>query len=93
MAGAFGGLLATVLARIPAWGVSSMRIHTWRNIFFFEGLLTVLVALAAPLFMATTPGDTRWLNERERYIAAERLLRAYKSVGIPILSACGLHRY
>lgn len=35
LAGAFGGLLATGLSRIPEWGVGSMRIHTWRNTFFF----------------------------------------------------------
>lgn len=33
MAGAFGGLLATGLSRIPEWGASSTPIHTWRNIF------------------------------------------------------------
>lgn len=32
MAGAFGGLLATGLSRIPVWGTSSTPIHTWRNI-------------------------------------------------------------
>jgi MFS family permease len=30
--GAFGGLLAIGLSKIPRWGL----IHTWRNIFFFE---------------------------------------------------------
>ena len=74
MAGAFGGLLATVLARIPAWGVSTMVIHRWRNIFFFEGLVTVLAGLGAPFLMPTTPGECWFLNERERRIAAERLV-------------------
>ncbi|KAF2011632.1 MFS general substrate transporter [Aaosphaeria arxii CBS 175.79] len=74
LAGAFGGLLATGLARIPEWGVASMRIHTWRNIFFFEGLFTVLVGLGAPFLMPTHPADTWFLNERERRIAAERLI-------------------
>lgn len=35
LGGAFGGLLAAGLSQIPAWGVASVRIHTWRNIFFF----------------------------------------------------------
>lgn len=30
--GAFGGLLAIGLSKIPQWGM----IHTWRNIYFFE---------------------------------------------------------
>lgn len=32
MAGAFGGLLAAGLSRIPEWGTSSTPIYTWRNI-------------------------------------------------------------
>ncbi|KAJ4339874.1 hypothetical protein N0V95_007653 [Ascochyta clinopodiicola] len=74
MAGAFGGLLATGLARIPPWGASSMIIHTWRNIFFFEGLFTLLVGLGAPFLMPTNPKECWFLNPRERRIAHERLI-------------------
>ncbi|CAN9311817.1 unnamed protein product [Alternaria alternata] len=74
MAGAFGGLLATVLARIPPWGASGMIIHTWRNIFFFEGLFTVLVGLGAPFLMPRSPQECWFLNERERMIATQRLV-------------------
>lgn len=35
MGGAFGGLLAAGLSKIPTWGTEAMPIHTWRNIFFF----------------------------------------------------------
>jgi len=73
LAGAFGGLLATGLARIPEWGIASRRIYTWRNIFFFEGLFTVIVGLAAPFLMPTKPSETWFLNERQRRIAMERL--------------------
>jgi hypothetical protein len=62
------------LTRIPEWGVESMRIHTWRNIFFFEGILTMIAGLLAPIIMPTTPGETWFLNERERRIAVERLI-------------------
>lgn len=51
-----------------------MQIDTWRNIFFFEGLFTVLVGLAAPFVMPTSPGECWFLNERERRIAYERLI-------------------
>ncbi|KAF1843819.1 uncharacterized protein K460DRAFT_378875 [Cucurbitaria berberidis CBS 394.84] len=74
MAGAFGGLLATILARIPPWGISSMVIHTWRNIFFFEGLFTMLVGLGAPFLMPRSPQECWFLNERERMIAMQRLV-------------------
>jgi len=62
------------LARIPEWGINSMRIHTWRNIFFFEGLLTVIVGVAAPFLMPPSPRDCWFLTERERIIATRRLL-------------------
>jgi hypothetical protein len=50
-----------------------MIIDTWRNIFFFEGLITILAGLGAPFLMPTTPGECWFLNERERKIAYERL--------------------
>lgn len=79
IAGAFGGLLATALSRIPEWGAPAARLHTWRNIFFFEGLVTVLVGLAAPIWMPMTPSDAYFLTPRERRIAAERLVREHKA--------------
>lgn len=51
-----------------------MVIHTWRNIFFFEGLITIFAGLGAPFLMPTTPAECWFLNERERRIAAERLM-------------------
>lgn len=51
-----------------------MIIHEWRNIFFFEGLFTVLIGLGAPFLMPTSPGECWFLNERERRIAHERLI-------------------
>jgi adenylosuccinate synthase len=50
-----------------------MVIHTWRNIFFFEGLFTMIVGLGAPFLMPTTPDNCWFLNERERMIASHRL--------------------
>ncbi|KIX08038.1 uncharacterized protein Z518_02693 [Rhinocladiella mackenziei CBS 650.93] len=79
IAGAFGGLFATALARIPRWGTDSTPIHTWRNIFFFEGLLTTLVAAAAPIFMPSNPQTCTFLSERERHIAHERLVREHRA--------------
>jgi MFS family permease len=51
-----------------------MRIHHWRNIFFFEGLITVIVGLLAPILMPTVPSETWFLNARERRIAHDRLI-------------------
>jgi len=73
MAGAFGGLLAAGLTRIPPWGAPGAELHTWRNIFFFEGLVTVLIALSAPFLLPQSPSTCKGLNERQKFIAAERL--------------------
>jgi hypothetical protein len=51
-----------------------MRIHAWRNIFFFEGFFTVLVGLGAPFLMPRSPKECWFLNERERMIATQRLV-------------------
>jgi len=51
-----------------------MIIHTWRNIFFFEGLLTVLIGLGSPFLLPTCPKDCWFLTERERMIATQRLI-------------------
>ncbi|KAJ9150928.1 MFS general substrate transporter [Pleurostoma richardsiae] len=79
LAGAFGGLLATALSRIPQWGTGAAPIHTWRNIFFFEGLVTIIVGLLAPIWMPSGPATAYFLDERERYIAAERLVREHRA--------------
>lgn len=77
LANSFGGLLATALSRIPAWGTSASIIVSWRNIFFFEGLATVFIAIAATWFMPQGPGDWKYLTPRQRYIAAERIRREH----------------
>ncbi|KZL73165.1 major facilitator superfamily protein [Colletotrichum tofieldiae] len=79
LAGAFGGLLAAGLSRIPPWGLDSMPIHTWRNIFFFEGFVTVLVGGLAPLWMPTDPATAYFLDDRQRAIAVERLQSRQKA--------------
>jgi len=76
-AGAFGGFLATGLSRIPEWGVSSMRINTWRNIFFFEGIFTMILGFLAPIWMPHSPATAKFLTPRERKIAAIRLAREH----------------
>jgi MFS family permease len=67
LAGAFGGLLAAGLVRIPEFGVAAMRLHTWRHIFFFEGLFTCIVALIAPFFMQTHPDKCKFFTPRGKF--------------------------
>jgi sugar phosphate permease len=79
LAGAFGGLLAAGLVRIPEFGTAALKLHTWRHIFFFEGLFTVIVALIAPFFMQTHPDKCKFFTPREQQIAAERLFREHRA--------------
>ncbi|KAI5785781.1 major facilitator superfamily domain-containing protein [Geopyxis carbonaria] len=78
MAGAFGGLFATALARIPHWGVAGMQMHTWRNIFFFEGIMTMVIAIGGYFLMPSAPTSCTFLTPRQQYIATERILREHK---------------
>ncbi|KAL4936769.1 hypothetical protein BDV06DRAFT_216414 [Aspergillus oleicola] len=67
--GAFGGLLAIGLAKIPSWGL----IHTWKNIFFFEGLVSIILAIIAFFVIPSGPGTARFLTPEQRKVAAERI--------------------
>lgn len=73
LAGAFGGLFAAGLSQIPRWGVENVPIHTWRNIFFFEGILTVVIGLVVMYFLPSSPMDCTFLSDHHRFIAAERI--------------------
>jgi len=70
LSGAFGGLLATGLARIHFHGYDG-----WPWIFFVEGAVTIVVATVAFFFLPNTPGAAGFLSEEEQRIAASRLHR------------------
>ncbi|RPB14106.1 MFS general substrate transporter [Morchella conica CCBAS932] len=78
LAGAFGGLLATGLSKIPTWGVNSDPIHSWRNIFFFEGLITVCVAIMGYFLMPSSPAACKFLTPRQTHIATLRIAHDHK---------------
>lgn len=82
LANSFGGLLAAGLSAIPQWGASAAPIHTWRNIFFFEGLLTMMIAASTPWFLPQSPETAGFLTPRQRYIAAERMYREVAAVSL-----------
>ncbi|KAI1932588.1 hypothetical protein LOZ58_003758 [Ophidiomyces ophidiicola] len=75
LSGAFGGLLATGLSKIPKWGM----IHTWRNIFFFEGLLSIFLAVASYILLPNSPATASTLTKEERIYAAWRIADESKS--------------
>ncbi|KAL9093512.1 MAG: hypothetical protein Q9165_003907 [Trypethelium subeluteriae] len=69
LAGAFGGILA--------YGIGFMKgvggYNGWRWIFIIEGLVTVVVSLAAYYFIANYPDNANFLREDERAFIHERL--------------------
>ncbi|KAI8952472.1 major facilitator superfamily domain-containing protein [Xylaria longipes] len=79
IAGAFGGLLAAGFSQIPEWGVAGSKLHTWRNIFFFEGILTIIAASIAPFILPQSPDTSKYLTTREKWIAAERIRIEHKA--------------
>ncbi|KAI1324291.1 MFS transporter-like protein [Xylariaceae sp. FL0255] len=68
LSGAFGGLLATGLAKIRHGGY-----NRWPWIFFIEGIITTLFGVACFFFMPHTPADSKFLNEEERALALARM--------------------
>ncbi|KDE06483.1 hypothetical protein MVLG_03137 [Microbotryum lychnidis-dioicae p1A1 Lamole] len=68
LAGAFGGLLASGLLKAPSFGM----IHTWRMIFFAEGIVTMgIAALSYPL-LTDRPETAKWLSAEEKALCAAR---------------------
>ena len=68
LSGAFGGLLATGLAKIKYGGYDK-----WPWIFFIEGIVTVLFGITAFFFMPHTPAEAKFLTNEERAVALHRM--------------------
>ncbi|KAI4720709.1 MFS general substrate transporter [Aureobasidium sp. EXF-10727] len=68
LSGAFGGLLATGLAKIHTGGYKG-----WPFIFFVEGAITVLFGILTIFFLPHTPAESKFLTEEEKEGAALRM--------------------
>ncbi|ODV91547.1 hypothetical protein CANCADRAFT_72590 [Tortispora caseinolytica NRRL Y-17796] len=77
IAGAFGGLLA--FAFMQMHGIRG--IEGWRWIFIMEGILSVLVAVLAYIFVPNMPEKARFLNAEERVYIYERQVRSTEHIG------------
>lgn len=69
LAGAFGGILAFGIAKMDGVG----NYAGWRWIFILEGLLTIVIALAAYFFVTNYPATAKFLTEKERVFIQRRL--------------------
>lgn len=68
LSGAFGGLLATGLARIHTTHYSG-----WPYIFIIEGAITVAIGVLTTFFLPHTPAESKFLTEEEKAGAAARM--------------------
>jgi len=69
LAGAFGGLLARAISNLSGVGGRP----GWAWIFLIEGLVTIVVALFAKLFVNDSPETAKFLTEEERTEVRARL--------------------
>ncbi|SNX85960.1 related to TNA1 - high affinity nicotinic acid plasma membrane permease [Melanopsichium pennsylvanicum] len=68
-AGAFGGLLASAILKIPQMG----SVKGWEQIFLIEGLVTMIVAIIAYFTLTDSIHTARWLTEEEKTFLQARL--------------------
>lgn len=69
LAGAFGGLLASAILKLPHFG----GLKTWRMIFAIEGIITVGISLIAFFTLTDRPATAKWLTPEERDLAISRV--------------------
>lgn len=55
-------------------------LQTWRWIFLLLGVITIVVGVCCFFFLPDTPTDVKWLNDREKAIAIERVARSQTGV-------------
>ncbi|KAI1079867.1 MFS general substrate transporter [Whalleya microplaca] len=70
--------LATTFAGALAYGITSghpAHIANWRLLFIVEGVPSVLLAIAAYVFMPDSPDTARFLNEEEKQVAKARAIQ------------------
>ncbi|KAL4791067.1 major facilitator superfamily domain-containing protein [Aspergillus venezuelensis] len=69
LSGAISGLLAYLINLMD--GVAGLS--GWRWLFILEGILTVILGVAAPFLLPDSPESARFLNEDEKAILVHRL--------------------
>ncbi|KAK7030402.1 hypothetical protein VNI00_014146 [Paramarasmius palmivorus] len=69
LAGAFGGLLASGILRLPSFG----DLHEWRMIFAVEGIITCGLSVLGFFVLTDRPETAIWLTEEEKALAISRV--------------------
>ncbi|KAE8150657.1 major facilitator superfamily domain-containing protein [Aspergillus avenaceus] len=81
LAGAFGGLLASAILKLPSFG----NLETWRMIFAIEGIITIGIAIIAFLTLTDRPDTARWLTQAEKELATTRIRSESAHVGVAVV--------
>ncbi|KAI9640997.1 hypothetical protein NHQ30_010424 [Ciborinia camelliae] len=69
LAGAFGGLLASEILKLPNFGT----LHSWRMIFAIEGIITCCLSIIAFFTLTDQPATAKWLTQEEKDLAIARV--------------------
>lgn len=48
-------------------------VHSWRNIFFFEGVMTIGAAIVCYCALPNSPGEARFLNKEQQVLGVRRI--------------------
>ncbi len=75
---AFG---ASISGLILQWGDGFLGLSGWRWLFLVEGLPSVLLGVAAALFLTSRPADAKWLTEPEKAVLQASLAGPERSAG------------
>ncbi|CAG8660469.1 2864_t:CDS:10 [Funneliformis caledonium] len=70
-AGSFSGLLAYGIVRLDG----KLNLKGWQWLFLIEVRITVLVAFFAYFYISDYPESAKWLDEKERRFATQRLIQ------------------
>lgn len=77
LASFFGGFLAAGLVQVPKFG----KVQTWRNLYFFEGLVPMFLAGYLYYVLPDSPAKARFLDPEDKIIATQRVEREKISGG------------
>ncbi|OJD16327.1 hypothetical protein AJ78_03496 [Emergomyces pasteurianus Ep9510] len=69
LAGAFGGLLASAILKLPNFG----NLHEWRMIFAIEGIITCGLSVIGFFTLTDRPATALWLTQDEKDLAIARV--------------------
>ena len=87
LAGAFGGLLASGILRLPHFG----NVTSWRMVFAIEGIITIGLSLISFFTLTDRPETAIWLTKDEKDLAIARV-KSERIATTDVLDAIDKHK-